>query len=115
MRRIAPHVPLPLRPLLSRADRIAPAITRALLAAGPEAAAMTRTTVAVTTLSGSPALNVIASTAKAGLNVRVMVGDTVAGVVDHLRAAIRDDDIRIDVVESGEPVPGLADGRRVPS
>ena len=41
---------------------------------------MTRTTVAATTLSGSPALNVIASTAKAGLNIRVMVGDTVAGV-----------------------------------
>ena len=49
---------------LSRADRIAPAVTRALLAAGPEAAAMTRTTVAATTLSGSPALNVIASTAQ---------------------------------------------------
>ena len=47
---------------------------------------MTRTTVAATTLSGSPALNVIASTATAGLNVRVMVGDTVAGVVEHLRA-----------------------------
>ena len=91
LRRIAPHAPLPLRPLLSRADRLAPAVTRALLAAGPDAAAMTRTTVAATTLSGSPALNVIASTAKAGLNVRVMVGDTVAGVVDHLRSAIKDD------------------------
>lgn len=105
MRRIAPHAPLPLRPLLSRADRLAPAVTRALLAAGPEAAAMTRTTVAATTLSGSPALNVIASTAKAGLNVRVMVGDTVGGVVDHLRSAVRDDGIRIDVIEAGEPSP----------
>ncbi|MBL0746924.1 M20/M25/M40 family metallo-hydrolase [Nocardioides baculatus] len=105
MRRLAPHVPLPLRPLLGRADRIAPAVTRALLAAGPEAAAMTRTTVATTTLSGSPALNVIASTAKAGLNIRLMVGDTVAGVVEHVRAAIKDDSIRIDVIESGEPSP----------
>jgi carboxypeptidase PM20D1 len=109
MRRLAPHVPLPLRPVLSpllgRADRLAPVVTRALLAAGPEAAAMTRTTVATTTLSGSPALNVIASTAKAGLNVRVMVGDTVAGVVEHIRKAIDDESIRIDVVESGEPSP----------
>ena len=105
MRRIAPHVPLPLRPLLGRADQLAPVVTRALLAAGPEAAAMTRTTVAATTLSGSPALNVIASTAKAGLNIRVMVGDTVAGVVEHVRRAIADDSIRIDVIESGEPSP----------
>ena len=109
IRRLAPHVPLPLRPvltpLLGRADRLAPVVTRALLAAGPEAAAMTRTTVATTTLSGSPALNVIASTAKAGLNIRVMVGDTVSGVVEHVRKAIDDDSIRIDVVESGEPSP----------
>ena len=103
--RLAPHAPAPLRPLLSRAGRLAPAVTRALVAAGPEAAAMTRTTVAATTLSGSPAINVIASTARAGLNVRVMVGDTVAGVVEHLRAAIKDDSIRIDVVEAGEPSP----------
>jgi len=109
LRRLAPHVPLPLRPvltpLLGRADRLAPVVTRALLAAGPEAAAMTRTTVATTTLSGSPALNVIASTAKAGLNIRVMVGDTVAGVVEHVRKAVDDDTIRIDVVEAGEPSP----------
>ena len=57
---------------------------------------MTRTTVAVTTLSGSPALNVIASSARAGLNIRIMVGDTVAGVLEHLRRTIRDDDIRIE-------------------
>ncbi len=105
IRRLAPHVPLPLRPVLGRADRLAPVITRALLAAGPEAAAMTRTTVAATTLSGSPALNVIASTATVGLNIRVMVGDTVAGVVDHIRRAVADDSIRIDIVESGEPSP----------
>ena len=109
MRRLAPHLPLPLRPvlepLLGRADRLAPVVTRALLAAGPETAAMTRTTVATTTLSGSPARNVIASTARAGLNVRVMVGDTVAGVVEHVRKAVSDDSIRIEVVEAGEPSP----------
>jgi carboxypeptidase PM20D1 len=34
-----------------------------------------------------------------------MVGDTVAGVVEHVRTAIADESIRIDVVESGEPSP----------
>ena len=105
LRRLAPHAPGPLRALLARADRLGPVATRVLVAAGPEAAAMTRTTVAITTLSGAPALNVIASTARAGVNVRVMVGDTVAGVVEHVRRAVGDDSIRIDVVESGEPSP----------
>jgi carboxypeptidase PM20D1 len=90
---------------MANASRVRPVLTRALIAAGPESAAMTRTTAAVTTLAGSPALNVIASTARAGVNVRIMVGDTVAGVVEHVRKAIRDDQVRIDVVEADEPSP----------
>jgi carboxypeptidase PM20D1 len=105
MERIAPHAPRALRPIMANASRVRPVLTRALIAAGPESAAMTRTTAAVTTLAGSPALNVIASTARAGVNVRIMVGDTVAGVVEHVRKAIRDDQVRIDVVEADEPSP----------
>jgi carboxypeptidase PM20D1 len=104
-RRIAPHAPLALRPLLANAGRLRPVLTRALLAAGPETAAMTRTTVAVTTLTGSPAINVIASTAKAGVNIRVMVGDTVAGVLEHVRRAIGDDRVHIEVLDQNEPSP----------
>ncbi|WP_182524886.1 M20/M25/M40 family metallo-hydrolase [Nocardioides dongkuii] len=104
-RRLAPHAPLPLRPLMAHADRIRPLLTRALLAAGPETAAMTRTTLAVTTLSGSPAINVIAATARAGVNIRVMVGDTVAGVLDHVRRVVDDDAVRLEVVEQNEPSP----------
>ena len=105
MRTLAPHMPRPLRPVLGRADRIKPLLTRALIAAGPEAAAMARTTFAVTTLDGSPALNVIASSATAGVNVRVMPGDTVAGALAHLRRVIDDDDVEIRVVERGEASP----------
>ena len=90
---------------MANAGRLKPLVSRALIAAGPEAAALTRTTVAVTTLSGAPAGNVIASTATAGLNVRVMLGDTVAGVVEHLRKSIGDDTVAIDVVAAGEPSP----------
>ena len=104
MRRLAPHAPLPLRAALSGVSRLG-LLTRTLVAAGPETAAMTRTTMAVTTLSGSPALTVIASTARAGVNIRVMVGDTVAGVLDHVRRAIDDDEVRIEVVEAGEASP----------
>lgn len=105
MQRLSPHLPLPLRPVMSRADRIRPVLTRVLLAAGAEAAAMARTTFAVTTLEGSPALNVIASSATAGVNIRVMPGDTVDEAVAHLRTVIDDDHVEIRVVERGEASP----------
>ena len=68
---------------------------------------MTRTTFAVTTLSGSPpALNVIASTARAGVNIRISaVGDTVASVPEHVRRTIDDDQVQVTVVgERASPV-----------
>ena len=105
MARLAPHAPRALRPLMGNAERLAPLLTRALIAAGAESAAMTRTTLAVTTLTGSPALNVIASRATAGLNIRIMVGDTVDGVVAHVRKAVADKSIDIEVVEANEPSP----------
>ena len=105
LRRMAPHAPRALRPLMANADKLRPVLTRALIAAGAEPAAMTRTTFAITTLSGSPALNVIASTAKAGVNIRIMVGDTVAGVLEHVRKTIDDDQVQVTVVEENEPSP----------
>ena len=105
LRRLAPHAPLPLRAMIAGASRLGPALTRALIAAGPETAAMTRTTVAITTLQGSPAHNVIASTALAGVNLRVAIGDTVDDVVAHVTKAVRDKRVRVSVVESGEPSP----------
>ena len=104
-RRLGPHLPLALRPLLAGLSRFEPALARALVLAGPETAAMTRTTFAVTTLSGSPALNVIAQKAVAGVNIRVMVGDTVEQVLEHVRTAIDDKDVRIDVIEANEACP----------
>ncbi len=104
-RRLAPHAPLPVRPLLANAGRLKPALTRALLLAGPETAAMTRTTFAITTLSGSPAINVIAATAKAGVNIRVMLGDSVADVLAHVRKAVDDDQVQLDILEADEASP----------
>lgn len=104
-RRMAPRAPLALRPLMANAGRLGPVLARALAAAGPEAASMARTTFAVTTLSGSPALNVVAQTARAGVNIRVMVGDTVAEAIEHVRRTIGDDRVEIDVVEASEPSP----------
>jgi carboxypeptidase PM20D1 len=104
-KRLAPHAPLPMRPLMANAARLGPVLPRALVLAGPETAAMTRTTFAVTTLQGSPALNVIAQKATAGVNIRVMVGDTVESVLEHVRTAIDDKDVRIEVIDANEACP----------
>jgi carboxypeptidase PM20D1 len=104
-RRMAPHAPAPLRALLGNAGRLAPAVSRLLALAGPEAAALARTTMSVTTLEGSPALNVLPAAAKAGLNIRIMPGDSVASVVEHVRAAAGDKSVAIEVIEASEPSP----------
>ena len=103
--RMAPHVPAPLRPLFANARRVQPLLKRVLLASGAESAALVRTTMAVTTLSGSPAHNVIASSATAAVNLRILVGDTVASATEHVRKAIADDSIRLDVLDANEPSP----------
>jgi len=102
---LAPHAPPRLRRLFQHAGRFRPLLARALLASGPEAAALARTTISVTTLEGSPAHNVIASRATAGVNVRVTVGDSVASVVRHVRRVIADASIRIEVLDANEPSP----------
>ncbi|MFC6153040.1 M20/M25/M40 family metallo-hydrolase [Nocardioides yefusunii] len=104
-RRMAPHAPAALRPLMANSSKLAPLLARALVLAGAEPAAMVRTTAAVTQLSGSPAINVIASTAKAGVNVRIMPGDSVASATAHLRDAIDDEHVHLDLLESAEPTP----------
>jgi carboxypeptidase PM20D1 len=104
-RRLAPHAPLPLRPLFTNARRLQPLVKRALLAAGAEPAALVRTTMAVTTLSGSPAHNVIASSATAAVNLRILVGDTVASVTEHVRRAVDDASIELELLDANEPSP----------
>ena len=41
----------------------------------------------------------------AGVNIRIMVGDTVAAVLEHVRRTVRDDQVQIEVVEQNEPSP----------
>jgi carboxypeptidase PM20D1 len=105
LRRIAPRTQPPLRQILTHVNRFDRLVTRMFSTSGPEGRAMTQTTVAATTLSGSPALNVLASTARAGLNVRIMPGQTVDEVVRLIEVIVRDKRVRVEVVEAGEPSP----------
>jgi len=105
LRRFGPHAPAPLRVAFANLSLLRVPMTWLFGRLGNETNAMTRTTVAVTTLEGSPGANVLAATAKANANIRVAVGDTVAGTVERLRKVIRDPKVELRVVEGNEPTP----------
>jgi carboxypeptidase PM20D1 len=71
----------------------------------PELNAMVRTTQAVTMLEAGQAENALAERAIANVNLRIAVGDTVEGAVAHVRKAIDDESVRVEVTNAGEPSP----------
>lgn len=101
----APHTEGPLARVYARARTLAPAIARVLAASGAETAALVRTTVAVTQLSGSAGLNVLATSASAGLNVRIAVGETLKGTLARIRRVVHDPAVTVEVVSASEPSP----------
>ena len=104
LQRVAPYLPRALRPLAAQAERAAPALARMMTAAGPEAAALARTTVAVTTLAASPAINVIPTSARAGLNLRIAVGESTGSALRRIQRVVGRD-LDVEVIQSQEPSP----------
>lgn len=102
---VAPHVPQPLRSLFARTGVTAPVVARVLAALGPETNALVRTTAVVTELAGAEGRNVMATTARAWVNVRLLTGDTIADVAVHLRRAIADPRIEITLDGGSGPSP----------
>lgn len=101
----ARHVPPPLGPVFAAAGPLAPVVTRVLAALGPETNALVRTTAVVTRLEGSPARNVLATSARAWVNVRLLPGDSLAGVLAHVRRAVADPLVEVELESGDEPSP----------
>ena len=102
---IAPHAPRTMRGLLARAGSLRGVLSRALPRLSPELGAVVRTTYAITQLEGSPADNVLATRASAVVNSRVAVGSSTKEALAHLRGAIDDERITLEVLEAFEPSP----------
>lgn len=105
LRRFGPHAPAPLRAAFANVALLRRPITWLFGRLGNETNAMTRTTVAITTLEGSSGANVLAATAKANANIRIAVGESVAGTMAQLRKIIRDPKVELRVVEGNDPSP----------
>ncbi|WP_449373331.1 M20/M25/M40 family metallo-hydrolase [Arthrobacter psychrolactophilus] len=80
-------------------------LTQAFGIMGDETRALTRTTVAVTMLEGSKAGNVLASTARAHVNIRIAVGESIESVVEHVRSIIDDPEVELNVISGRNPSP----------
>lgn len=104
LRRIAPHLKGPLGALIGQAGRLRRPLAQAFARIGPTTAAMTRTTYALTQLSGSPAANVLATTATAGVNLRVAVTETAEDAVDRVRMLVGED-VEVVVHDAYDPSP----------
>ncbi|WP_282824540.1 M20/M25/M40 family metallo-hydrolase [Gulosibacter sediminis] len=72
---------------------------------GGEAAALVRTTVAPTKITGGTAHNVLPSQAEAVVNLRLALGETVAGTVRRLQRRIADRSVAVEVLEGSDASP----------
>ena len=82
-----------------------PLLTQLFGVVGDETRALTRTSVAVTMLEGSKAANVLASTARANVNIRIAVGETIESVVQRIRSIIDDPEVEVRIVSGHDPSP----------
>ncbi|QJC50731.1 M20/M25/M40 family metallo-hydrolase [Paenibacillus albicereus] len=93
------------RILFANLGLLEPLLARLFHRLSPETRALSSTTIAVTTLQGSPAANVLPAEARAGANVRVAVGETAEGVAARMRRVIADDAVELRIVRAGDPSP----------
>jgi len=104
-RTLAPYAGPGLRLVLSNLWFFEPLILWIFGRAGGELGAMCRTTMVVTMLEGSKAANVLPAEAKAVVNIRIAIGQSVESVVAYIRRVISDQLVEIRVLHPGEPSP----------
>lgn len=72
---------------------------------GGEMNALVRTTCALTRLSAADAYNVLPNESRAGVNARVICGETVESVKTRMEEIIGDESVSVSVVDGNDPSP----------
>ena len=73
------------------------------LANSPTTNALTRTTIVPTMAEGSPAGNVLPQTANININSRVLHGQKIKDVEDHIKKCAKGIDIEMELLRGKEP------------
>jgi carboxypeptidase PM20D1 len=103
---LAPEMPFSRRVALANLWLLEPLVL-SIMTRSRETAATVRTTIAPTIIEGGVKDNVLPSHARAVVNFRILPGDSVEGVMAHVRSAIADDRIEMKKLERtvSEPSP----------
>ena len=101
---IGEHMSFPLGTLVENRWLTGP-IVRAYLGGNPATNAMIRTTTAVTMVSGGIKPNVLPDRATASVNFRLLPGDTGEDVLAHVRKAVDDEDVDLELTYAREASP----------
>ncbi len=101
---VGPQMGFPLRTLVGNRWLFGP-ILKSRLGGNPATNAMIRTTTAVTMIEGGIKPNVLPDTATASVNFRLLPGDTGEDVLTHVRKAVDDDEVSVELVYAREAPP----------
>jgi carboxypeptidase PM20D1 len=104
---IAPEMHGLQRVVLSNRWLFGPLI-REQLERSPSTDAMLRTTTAITVISGGNKENVLPGAAQALVNFRILPGDTVAAIVEHVKRTVGDEAIRVDIASPPEEASAVS-------
>lgn len=91
---LTPHMRMDMRIALSNLWALSPVIQR-VLSSRPSTNATVRTTITPTMLDAGIAPNVLAAQATATFNARILPGDTVQGVIEHIEEVADDPQIEV--------------------
>jgi carboxypeptidase PM20D1 len=99
---LAPYMPLSLKAVISNRWLLDPVLIGEL-GKGGATNAMVRTTTAATIIKGGTKDNVLPTTASATVNFRLLPGDNIQSVINHVTNAVDDPEIEIRVKQGNEP------------
>ncbi|HEY0857206.1 MAG TPA: M20 family peptidase [Albitalea sp.] len=104
---LAPHMGWPRRLMLSNLWLFAPLVERSL-EQSPATNAVVRTTTAVTIVRGGDKENTLPGTAEAIVNFRLLPGDRVRDVLDHVRRVVAADGVEVELLSPGQPPSAIS-------
>lgn len=110
LRKVGPHAPFALRMVVANLWLFGPLLTALSTKLGGELNAMMRTTMAFTTLEGSPQINVLPGEAAAGVNLRLINLDTPESAEARLHRVIHNDRVEVRTLHAQSASPYAASG-----